>query len=77
MHYTEVVLRRYGRDAEETEQYVARVGSPALQHALYMDMKRWRRAAEVAAVVRDVPLLLQVYAVPSSPCLCYAATDGI
>ena len=52
--------RSNGRPFEEIEYYAEKITSLGKRFSLYIDLQRWGRAAETAALARDVGKLSEV-----------------
>jgi hypothetical protein len=50
----------FSRSNEEVDYYIEKLSSLSEKYELYVDLRRWRRAAEIASIARDVDKLHDV-----------------
>ena len=55
-----IIILRYNRPLEEIEYYIEKVNNLNEKYSLYVDLKRWSKAAEVAAIARDGDKLKEI-----------------
>lgn len=54
------VMYRYGQPESEIEKYVEKISSLDDRYDFFVDMKQWRKAAEIAAKMKDDQRLVEV-----------------